>query len=76
MGCCGLSTGVAAGDRNIAWQGEPRRPVGYIHSRRRVLLSYIEAKGVELSPAGRAVIKRQDAKICRWRRATPIEAAA
>jgi hypothetical protein len=52
MDCCGLSTGVAAGDRNIAWQGERWKPVGYIHSSRRVLLAYIEAKGVELSPAG------------------------
>jgi len=64
------------GDRNIAWQGERWKPVGYIHSSRRALLRCIEAKGLELSPAGRAATARQDAKICRWRRATLIEAAA
>ena len=64
------------GDRNIAWQGKRWKPVGYIHSSRAALLACIEAKGLELSPAGRADIARQDAKICRWRRATPMKAAA
>jgi hypothetical protein len=64
------------GDRNIAWQGKRWKPVGYIHSSRRALLAYIEAKGLELSPAGRAAIERQDAKIWRWRRVMPMGAAA
>jgi hypothetical protein len=58
------------------WQGQRWQAVGFIHSSRRALLACIEAKGLELSPAGRAAIARRDAKICRWRRATPIEAAA
>jgi hypothetical protein len=59
-----------------SWQDRQWDAVGYIHSSKRALLACIEAKGLELSPAGRAAIARQDAKICRWRRARPMEAAA
>ena len=58
------------------WQGRQWDAIGFIHCSKRALLACIEAKGLELSPAGRAAIARQDAKICRWRRATPMEAAA
>lgn len=58
------------------WQGRQWRAVGFVHSSKRALLDCIAAKGLDLSPEGRAAIARQDARIYRWRRAVPMEAAA
>jgi hypothetical protein len=59
-----------------SWQDRQWDAVGYIHSSKRALLACIEAKGLELAPAGWAAIARQGARIYRWRRATLMEAAA
>jgi len=48
------------GAESFAWQGERWRAVGFIHYSKRTC---IEVKGLEVSPAGRAAIARQDAKI-------------
>jgi hypothetical protein len=60
----------------MTWQGERWRAVGFIHCSKRALIACIAAKGLKLSAAGRKAIERQDAKFCRWRRATPMESAA
>jgi len=53
---------------HLEWQGETWVPVGYIQSSKAALLNCLEVKGLKLSPAGRAALERQDAKIYRWRR--------
>ena len=67
----------AVSDPNLrTWRGQQWRAVGYVHSSKRALLACIAAKGLELSPAGRAAVERQDAKVHTWRRAALMEVAA
>jgi hypothetical protein len=56
-----------AGGKRVEWQGRKWQPVGYIHSSKRALVACIAAKGLKLSAAGRAALKRQGDRIWRWR---------
>jgi len=59
-----------ASAHGLSWQGQRWDATGFIHSSKRALINCLEVKGLKLSPEGRAAIKRQDAKIWRWRRAS------
>jgi hypothetical protein len=55
------------GNSGLVWQDARWEAVGFIHSSKRALIDCIAARGLKLSPAGKAAIERQAAKIWRWR---------